>query len=281
MTYYEAEKELEAEFKLANLPEPNADALLLIREAAGFSLAQLLMNKNNDIPEGVLKKLLEYKNRRLKREPVQYILGVQNFMGFDFKVTPDCLIPRFDTEILVEETLKELKRYPKGADVIDICTGTGCIITSLKKLGNVKRACACDISDAALKVARENADALEAEVEFFKSDLYSEVDGKFDIIVSNPPYICTEIIKGLEPEVRSFEPMLALDGGSDGMFFYRKLIENASDYLKNEGYILLEICEELAEEVQKLLIEHCFTEVKIVKDLAGLNRVAKGRLIKG
>lgn len=212
--------------------------------------------------------------KRAEHIPLQYITGEQEFMGLRFKVNSNVLIPRQDTETLVEETLNVCR--PKMR-VLDMCTGSGCIIISLNKNMTELECVGSDISKQALLVAKENGRMHEVDIEWQRSDLFENIKGTFDVIVSNPPYIPTEEITKLMPEVRDFEPYDALDGKEDGLYFYRLIIERAGAYLNEDGYILLEIGYDQGEAVSKLLEEAGFTDVIVRKDLAGLDRVVKGR----
>lgn len=228
--------------------------------------------------EADMTKTQKYKKllaKRLKHVPVQYITGHQEFMGLDFKVNEDVLIPRQDTELLVLKVLEVLEKKT-NARVLDMCTGSGCIAISICKLAGQTMVTAVDVSDGALKVAAENARLNQAEITLVKSDLFDEVEGTFDVIVSNPPYIETSVIYELEPEVREFEPMLALDGMEDGLYFYRRIIENAPSYLKNGGVIAFEIGYNQGETVPELLHQAGFESVAVYKDLCGRNRVVMG-----
>ena len=175
----------------------------------------------------------------------------------------------------LEETIKECDKYTK---VLDMCTGSGCIITSIKKLANVYRAVGVDISEDAINVGMYNAMKNEADIEFIKSDLFENVKGTYDIIVSNPPYIKTKVIEGLMPEVRRFEPILALDGTEDGLFFYRKIIDEAPKFLNKNGWIFFEIGHDQGKDVALLLAKNDeFKEIQVIKDYAGNNRIVKAK----
>lgn len=194
-------------------------------------------------------------------------------MGLSFAVNPHVLIPRQDTEILVEEAQK---RIHAGMDALDLCTGSGCIIVSLSKYAPI-HAAASDISAQALKTAKENAKRHGVTVDFIESDLFEGITSRYDIIVSNPPYIPTEEIKTLMPEVREFEPFLALDGKEDGLFFYRKIIREANSHLKPDGFLLLEIGCGQGKDVACLMEAEGYKEITIRKDLSGLDRIVIGK----
>ncbi len=190
-------------------------------------------------------------------------------MGLSFRVNESVLIPRQDTERLVEEVLKVCK----DKDILELCTGSGCIIVSLAKLGDIKKAVAVDISSDAIKVAEENANANEALITYIQSDMFSNVSGTYDVIVSNPPYIESEVVEGLMPEVKDHEPRIALDGDADGLKFYRILAKESGRFLNKNGKIYLQIGYNQAASVSELLSQNGFAQINVVKDYAGLDRV--------
>ena len=216
----------------------------------------------------------ELIGRRAKRIPLQQITGEQEFMGFPFLVNEHVLIPRQDSETLVEEAME---KSGKGDRVLDMCTGSGCILLSLLKLVPGLSGTGADISQEALKVAVENGKRLQTEASFLESDLFEKVEGVFDLIVSNPPYIASDEIGTLMEEVRDHEPIGALDGSADGLAFYRRLVQEGKDHLKSGGWMLFEIGCTQAEAVMELLKKGGFQEIYVKKDLAGLDRVVGGR----
>ena len=264
-------------FEDAGVPEPAIDARYLVEFVSGFSEAEYLLKRDEEIPDEQLARLDALAARRRKREPLQYIIGSQEFMGLPFICTKDCLIPRQDTEILVERAMKAIGDRGGDARVLDVCTGSGCIIISLAVLCGLKNAQGMDISEAALDVARRNATENNANVTFTCSDLFEAATGQYDVITANPPYIDTGLIHGLIPEIWEYEPMLALDGGEDGLFFYRKITEQAPKYLKAGGWLLFEIGDTQGEAVAGLMRERGFKDVSVHKDLAGMHRVVEGR----
>lgn len=219
------------------------------------------------------KKIEKATERRAKGEPITKILGHANFYGLDFVVTKDVLSPRMDTEILVEQVINDLTECKGKVSVIDIGTGSGAIAVTIAKLTTAK-VTAVDVSDNALQVAKQNAEKNGAKVNFVKSDLFANVGkfAKFDIIVSNPPYIPTNMIVGLDEEVTKFDPLLALDGGADGLNFYRAIIDVAPKKLVKNGRIYLEVGINQAQEVKKLLQKN-FKDIRIVKDYNKIERV--------
>ncbi len=264
-----------------HIEEYENDAWLLFEKTFSLNRTKYFMVQGDEAEDGAhtdnYRSCIE---RRGANEPLQYITGEQNFMGYDFYVTPDVLIPRFDTEILVEQVFGYIRQSSKSSlKVLDMCTGSGCIAISLgllaKSTGIDVEAVGVDISDKALAVATENAKRLGAEnVSFVQSDLFENVpDTKFDIIVSNPPYIESDVIETLAPEVKNHEPRLALDGAADGLHFYRRIVDESPKYLNSGGRIYFEIGCEQGAAVSRLLTEAGFKDVMIIKDLTGLDRV--------
>ena len=261
----------------AGVPDAEVDAWYLFEHVTKLSRATYYLRSEEELPEAQQEELEKLLKHRSKRIPLQYITGSQEFMGYSFLVSPATLIPRQDTEVLVEE----VSRVADGKCVLDLCTGTGCILLSLAKLCRLKRAVGTDISAEAIETAKKNAKRLEADAEFFCGDLYAAVpEGeRFDIIVSNPPYIPSAVIESLMPEVREYEPMSALDGDTDGLKFYREIIKNAKKYLTKNGQIFFEIGCEQGADVSALLCEAGFVNIRIIKDLAGLDRVVCATLV--
>lgn len=255
----------------AEVPEAEVDAWYLFEHVTGMNRAAYFLHGEEELPEEWQKELTRLVTLRSERIPLQYITGSQEFMGYSFLVSPATLIPRQDTEVLVEE----VSRVAEGKRVLDLCTGTGCILLSLAKLCNLKKAVGTDISPEAVETAKRNVDRLQVEAELYCGDLFQAVpEGEtFDIIVSNPPYIPSAVIETLMPEVREHEPMSALDGDTDGLKFYREIIKNAKKYLTGQGQIFFEIGCEQGADVSELLIQHGFVNIRIIKDLAGLDRV--------
>ncbi len=262
--------------KEKGITEADLDAWYLLSFYFQVSRPQYILHADRAVTDKQYAEYIKLVHKRSDHIPLQYITGEQEFMGLKFRVSEEVLIPRQDTEILVEEALK----VSQGKDVLDLCTGSGCIIISLARLGGIKNAVGVDIHGKALLIAEENARQLQAEVTFLESDLYSQVRGKYDIIISNPPYIPTRDISGLMEEVKDHEPILALDGSADGLHFYRVIIEGAGRFLKPNGYIFFEIGYNQGEAVSELLREAGFMDIKIINDLAGFNRVISGRYKK-
>ncbi len=270
-TYRKEYEQAIEQLKLAHVPDANIDAWYLFEHSTGLSRASYFLKAEEPMPSKQIEQLQLFVEKRKKRVPLQYIIGNQEFMGFTFFVSPATLIPRQDTEVLVEEVCKSAS----GKKVLDLCTGTGCIIISLAKHCSLQYAVGTDISAEAVEVAKENARQLNANVTFYCGDLFLALpkEEQFDIIVSNPPYIPSAVIETLMPEVKEYEPMTALDGDADGLKFYREIIKNATKFLTSEGQLFFEIGCEQAEEVTALLLEHGFKEIQVRKDYAGLDRV--------
>lgn len=272
-------EEGKAKLEQSGIQEASLDTKYLLFDAFHTDMTHFLINRNQKMEEEAVKdtlmKFREMIQKRAERIPLQQILGSREFMGLEFFVNEHVLIPRQDTETLVELVLKEYR--DKNPSVLDMCTGSGCIAISLAKLGGFDHVSGADISEEALMVAEKNMRTIlgENSIELIKSDLFSSIDSerKFDIIVSNPPYIPTEIIRGLQPEVRDHEPMLALDGKEDGLYFYRKLAMECQDHLYPKGTVYFEIGYDQGQEVGALLKEAGFTDIRVIKDAAGLDRV--------
>ena len=262
------------------IPNMKLDKKVIDRRQALMQEEGIEFVTNANIGENVRADdlLKEYElavKKRAEHIPLQYIVGETEFMGLKFKVNSNVLIPRQDTETLVEEALKKVK---PGMKVLDMCTGSGCIIISI--LHNVEgvKGYAVDISKQAVNVAKENAKLNEVPVLFERSDLFEMVTEKFDVIVSNPPYIPTDVIPQLMPEVQVFEPVEALDGKEDGLYFYRKIVEQSRDYLNPGGYLMFEIGYDQGKDVSEMMTDAGFSDVCVKKDLAGNDRVVTGML---
>ena len=273
MKYIEAFDKYVKLLEEKNFKDAKSDILLLIYEIFDFGFSKWTMYKYDEIEDiSKLDTLNEYVKKRLGHMPIQYILNKAYFCGLPLYVNENVLIPRFDTEVLVEEVLK-ISKKDKSKRILDICTGSGAIAIALKKLGGFERVDALDISDKALEVAKRNANELDSDINFLKSDMFSSLtcENKYDIIVSNPPYIQSDVVDTLESEVKDFEPRLALDGDADGMKFYKIIAENYEDYLVDNGVLALEIGYDEANDIRALFEGK---NVVIKKDLANLDRVA-------
>ena len=305
MTYGELYRRGRDALEAAGVPEAELDARLLLEWVCGTDRNDLLAHGDRERSAGEQEEYERLIAGRKGRIPLQHLTGVQAFMGLEFAVDGHVLVPRQDTEVLVEEALRNLH---DGMRILDMCTGSGCILISLLHYSNDCRGVGADISGEALAVARGNAERLlgasacawmrdgtevldgcgaddppcaedrQGRISLIESDLFDGIEGRFDIIVSNPPYIWSGEIPGLMPEVREHEPVLALDGGEDGLDFYRRILEGCRAHLCGGGMLFLEIGYDQGEAVSGLLEEAGFLEVAVVKDYAGLDRVVCGTL---
>ena len=257
----------------AGIEDADTDAWLLLEYVTKISRATYFLEVNRGISREDEEKYKAYIEKRVSHIPLQHITGTQEFMGMEFYVNEHVLVPRQDTEVLVEEVQKVLET---GMDVLDMCTGSGCIAISLAKSGKEANVHGIDISTQALELAEKNCKKLEADVNLIQSDLFEKVDGKYDIIVSNPPYICTSEIEKLKEEVKCHDPYIALDGKEDGLYFYRKIVASSGQYLKENGRLYFEIGYDQADAVKLLMEDAGFTQIAVKKDLAGLDRVVFG-----
>lgn len=263
----------------AGITDAELDARLLLEFICHTDRNALYAHGDQEIEDEKMHDFLQLIEKRAVHIPLQHLTGEQNFMGLYFLVNEHVLIPRQDTEILVEEIMRDLH---DGIRILDMCTGSGCILLSLLHYSNDCSGVGVDVSEDALAVARQNADRLaEKQAVFIQSDLFEKVEGSFDLIVSNPPYIRSQEIAGLMPEVREHEPHLALDGKDDGLHFYREIIKGAMPHLKRGGQLFFEIGYDQGEAVQALLAANGYTEIAVVKDYAGLDRVVYGTFLGG
>lgn len=260
--------------KDANIENIEYDIKTILRDTFDIDYNKFVMDMDNEFETD---KSLEYEfisriEKRKKHIPLQYIINKQNFYGLDLYVNESVLIPRYDTENIVDCIVKDFEGS-KDISVLDLCTGSGCIAISLKKNG-FEKVFALDISDKALEVAKHNAYIHNADITFIKSDLYKELpnDIRFDLIVSNPPYIRTGEIEKLDDEVKDFEPKLALDGGKDGLDFYKKILNLSKDFINKNGSLYFEIGYDQAKDVVDLAKKEGYYNIKIIKDLSGKDR---------
>ncbi len=257
----------------AGIQEAALDARLLLEEVCRTDRNTLLVHGDRAVTEEEETQFRIFIERRSTHEPLQQITGWQEFMGLRFSVTEDVLVPRQDTETLVEEVMRYLR---DGMEILDVCTGSGCILLSLLRYSNGCRGVGCDISEKALAVAAQNAKELGISAQFIQSDLFESIEGRFEYIVSNPPYIRKDMIPTLMEEVRDHEPLIALDGGEDGLDFYRKITREATEHLYSGGMLFFEIGYDQGETVKLLMEEEGYEEVTVSQDLAGLDRVVYG-----
>lgn len=259
--------------KKAEVTDYVIDSRLLAEYAFHIDYYKLLVHPDmeTDVKNAqIYNQLIE---KRAAHIPLQHLTGNQEFMGINFKVNENVLIPRQDTEILVEEVIKYINSQERKVKVLDMCTGSGCIAISIDKLCDNAQVVGADISKKALEIAEINNKENSAGVDFIESDLFENIKECFDVIVSNPPYIESEKIEKLMPEVRDFEPRIALDGTKDGLEFYRNICNNLSRYLKEQGAVFFEIGYNQGRSVSKILNEQGFEKVKVIKDYSQNDRV--------
>ncbi len=265
------------------IEEFSLDAWYLLEYVTGVSKAMYFAEPERAVSEENADRYIDCIRRRAAHIPLQHITGEQEFMGYPFCVNEHVLIPRQDTEILVEEAIQVMRPKMK---VLDMCTGSGCVVLSILKMCREKyymtdlQGIGADVSEEALKVARENGRRLGVPVTWIQSDLFAKIpeEEKYDVIVSNPPYIETAVIDTLQEEVRLHDPYIALDGKEDGLYFYRRIISEAGKYLKPQGKLMFEIGCDQAEAVEELMKNAGYEQITVKKDLAGLDRVVYGTL---
>jgi release factor glutamine methyltransferase len=263
--------------EISGLNDADREAELIVSHCLEIDRLHLF-KEDPDIPENILLQIYEYLRRRAAREPLQYILGYTEFHGLKIKVGPGVLIPRPETELLVEEAVKTVHAsHFTSLRILDLCTGSGCIALALAREFPDAQVYGTDTSEVALTYARENADGNRMQnVTFLKGSLFDPLknsDLKFDVIISNPPYIKKDEIGNLEPEIRDWEPGEALDGGEDGLDYYKMLIPEAGNYLKENGYLVLEIGIGQSDEVKLMAEEAGFQDIIVIRDYSGIERI--------
>ncbi|MFQ9114902.1 peptide chain release factor N(5)-glutamine methyltransferase [Eubacterium sp.] len=268
-------KKAQNTLEAAGIADSQVDSWLLAEFVFGITRVKYYANMQMTVDGRSAEKYNELVNQRAGHIPLQHIIGTQEFMGLTFKVNENVLIPRQDTELLVENVVDYFGNDERT--VLDMCTGSGCIAVSIDRLSKNSKVTAVDISEKALEVAQENNRLNNANVTFIQSDLFTNVTGKYDIIVSNPPYIRTDEIPKLMEEVKSHEPVMALDGMEDGLYFYKKICNEASDYLNDNGKIFFEIGYDQGDDVSEILRQNRFCNIEVLKDLSGNDRVVIAR----
>ena len=277
MTYREAIVLGESILRKADIVDAKTDSWLLLAMACKIDHTYYYMHIDEEMTEEQAREFEVLIKKRAERVPLQYITGEQEFMGLTFHVNSNVLIPRQDTETLVEEALKVVR---PGMKIMDMCTGSGCVLISILKNAHDIEGIGYDISKQAINVAKENAKLNEVPAVFERSDLFEDVvENDFDVIVSNPPYIPTDVIATLMPEVAEFEPREALDGRGDGLYFYSKILEQCKNYMKPDGYVLFEIGCKQGDSVSTMMRLAGFSEVHVIKDLARNDRVVIGKRV--
>jgi release factor glutamine methyltransferase len=283
MTLGEALHRTEQRLKSAGVPDPGKEALFMVAELMVLKPAEVYLKRETPVDPDRLRTLNEWVTRRLGREPLQYITGSCEFRGLGIKVSPDVLIPRPETELLVSEGITTVDSA--SPLILDLCTGSGCIAVAMAKEVPEARVFATDIGDGALRLAGENAAMhnVAGRIEFLEGDLFGALrglglEGSFDLIISNPPYVSGDEMNGLQPEIRLFEPYAALYGGEDGFHFIRRIVEGAPEFLRPGGALILEIGYGQSAGVGRMLKEsENFEAVEIKKDLSGIDRILKAR----
>ena len=279
MTYLSLHNSGKEILENSGVDEAALDARLLLEYVCGTDRNTLLAHPEREVSEdeaALYNRLIE---KRAMRIPLQHITGIQSFMGLDFKVSPDVLIPRADTEVLVEEVMRELH---DGMRLLDMCTGSGCILISLLKYSNDCSGTGTDISEAALKLAEENARSIIPEklesIRFKQGDIFEALkdDEKYDIIVCNPPYIESLVVDSLQPEVKEHDPRIALTDFGDGLSFYRRIIPGAKKFLNGGGRLYFEIGYDQGDAVSRLMQENDYMNIEVIKDYGGNDRVVYG-----
>lgn len=280
MKLYELLKRGQAMLEDHGVPDADIDSDLLWQHLSGMSRTDMLFDRDMDISSDMEHDYITLIEKRCRRVPLQYITGIQNFMGFDFYTADNVLIPRQDTETLVETALKLSETVGEQLNVLDMCCGTGCIGISYGLFKPDSTVTLADISDDAIEVTKKNISKLCGDSTRFnvlRTDMFDNVEGQFDFIMSNPPYIRSDVIDTLMPEVKDNEPRLALDGMEDGLYFYRIIVSQARKYIKDEGYVIFEIGNDQAEDVQHLFVESGYDDVHVVQDLCRNDRVVYAR----
>ena len=267
----------------AAIEEARLDAWLLLEYTADITRAWYYAHMDDGLDAKTEERYRTLCTKRAQHIPLQHITGRAYFMGYEFCVDERVLVPRQDTEVLVEEAISRMRNLEKP-QILDMCTGSGCILESILKFAERKGICVsgtgCDISEEALKVAKENDSRLQTGAVFIQGDLFENIAETYDMIVSNPPYIRTEEISSLEDEVKLHDPWIALDGKTDGLYFYRLIVKESVKHIKKGGYLLFETGFDQGKDVSALLEEQGYEEIQVKKDLAGLDRVVMGRYNK-
>lgn len=277
MTVREIIDNAEKKMTEAGIEEADYDSRALWEYATDQDRLAMLLNMNEQVDDSTYGRYMDFVHRRCDRIPLQYITGTQNFMGLDFLTAPEVLIPRYDTETVVCSAIDIIKKN-KYTSVLDMCCGSGCIGLTIGHECSVNKLVLADISDHAVALTEKNADRLGIACNVVKTDMFSEIKDRFDLIISNPPYIRSDVIPTLMPEVKDHEPRLALDGSADGLVFYRRISAVAAGYLNAGGYLVYEIGNDQGDEVSDIMKENGFGDVTVIKDLNNNDRAVTGHL---
>ncbi|MCR5734476.1 MAG: peptide chain release factor N(5)-glutamine methyltransferase [Lachnospiraceae bacterium] len=271
MTYREIYESAEKKLENAGINDSKTDARLLLEHVFSVDRNHLYLHPDEECDEKKAELYEELVNKRASHIPLQHLTGKADFMGLEFIVNKHVLIPRFDTECVVEEAMLLIT---DGMKVLDMCTGSGCILISLMKYKNDIEGFGADISEEALAVAKKNAELNGVSARFIKSDLFTDIGNeRFDAVISNPPYIKSSEIPGLMEEVRDHDPLIALDGHEDGLYFYREISRQALSHLMTGGKLIFEIGCDQGEAVSSILSDNGYKHIKVLKDLSGNDRV--------
>jgi len=260
------------QFKNNEISSPKQNAETIISHVLKMKRLDIYLHLGNEISEVQINMIFKIASRREKHEPLQYILGETEFFGYKIKVNKSVLIPRPETELLVEKIIFEEK---KANSVLEIGTGSGAIIIALAKNLDLKIIDAIDISETALKKAKQNAALNNIEINFFQSDLFENITTKYDLIVSNPPYISQEEYEQLPIEIKDYEPKSALQADNNGLYFYKKILQNAKEHLTESGKIYFEIGYDQAEKITEIAKKNGFSDIQVFKDLNGFDRIMR------
>lgn len=259
--------------KQHGISNPRFEAELLLSNILDIDRIQLLVQSEHTVTESQKLKFIQFIKQRSGHQPYAQIVGHKEFMGLDFMITPDVLIPRPDTENIVEETLAVMHgMLEKSIHVLDLCCGSGAIGIAIAKYEERAVVTGSDLSETALNLAKRNAKKIGVQVDFLQGNLFQNISDRFDIIVSNPPYIPTQKIAELSEDVKNYEPKLALDGGNSGLDFYQKIFQQAYKYLNHESYLICECGWNQAQDIADIAEDNSFNVQRIIKDLANLDR---------
>jgi release factor glutamine methyltransferase len=256
----------------SNIENPNLDTELIISHFTGINRLELILHAKDELSDVIQNNLEKAIKRRLAHEPLQYILGETEFFGLPFKVNPDVLIPRPETELLVERIISE---NSSAKSILEIGTGSGCLAIALKKHLPKSKLTASDISEKALQIARKNATLNKTDITYIHSDLWENISERFDLIVSNPPYIPPNEFRELPAEIKNFEPENALLAQEDGIYFYRKILEKAKNFLTENGKIYFEIGYDQADRIRRIALKCGFSQLEVFQDLNGFDRMMR------